>query len=132
MVARYQNSVKPAHRRFIRIELQVENFEQEQNPVMPTRRVTSHALTPSGAAKAKVMPKRAIQPPPTHPVPVEMHQEIEDDEEWSPTLPYHTDPDLVHAMQQRLLNMEDAMMRVMRHLENQSAEQNAKSQTQHE
>eukprot|EP00435_Cladocopium_sp_Y103_P024425 s3886_g6.t1 len=120
MVSRYQTSTKPAHRRFIRfVELQVEHFEQEQIPLTPGPSVVTHAMTPQSKAKSKALPKGRGYP--AHRVPVDVMSEFEGEEDWEPMVNYNADSETVQAMQQRLLNMEEALMRVMRHLEDQSA-----------
>ena len=61
---------------------------------------------------------------PAHQVPVDLVSELEGEEEWEPMITtYNADPETVQAMKQGLLNMEEALMRVMRHLEDQSAQQ---------
>ena len=100
----------------------MEHFEQEQIPLTPGQSAGTHALTPQRKAKANALPKMMSQP--AHQVPVDLVSELEGEEEWEPMItPYNADSETVQAMKQGLLNMEEALMRVMRHLEDQSAQQ---------
>lgn len=65
--------------------------------------------------------------------PTTEHHEFEMQEEWDPAVPYVSDPEMMRAMQTRILHMEDALLRVMRHLEDQSAPSSQSTlPTQHE
>ena len=134
MVSRYSSSTKNSHRRFLKyVELQVEYLEQTQVPVMPSRGTPAVNTLPKSKAKAKAGPKTRAQPASVPEVQIFEPTDLEVEEEWDPTVPYMTDPETMHAMQSRMLNMEDALLRVMRHLEEQSVNSNmAHSQTQHE
>eukprot|EP00435_Cladocopium_sp_Y103_P026541 s2495_g6.t1 len=119
MVSRYSQSVKDSHRRFIRfVELQVEHFEQEQAPVLPSRNPIPASAQPKAKTKAKATPKSRVQPP--EEIEIMTATEFEMEEEWDPAVPYLSNQETMQAMQERLLHMENALLRVMRHLEDQS------------
>eukprot|EP00435_Cladocopium_sp_Y103_P030666 s3392_g7.t1 len=129
MVSRYSQSVKDSHRRFIRfVELQVEHFEQDQVPVLPNRNSTPASAQPKAKTKAKATPKPRIQPPEEIDI-MTAPSEFEMEEEWDPAVPYLSNQETMQAMQDRLLHMENALLRVMRHLEDQSTAANQGYQT---
>eukprot|EP00435_Cladocopium_sp_Y103_P073407 s3_g43.t1 len=120
MVSRYQGSTKEAHRRFLRfVELKVEEMERSQ-AVIPraSRSGGGHQLQ----ARPKVVAKSMATP--SH------ISSLDGDEDWDVELEMYApmttnqQPDLltenVTALQARMLNMENALSRVIQHIEDQA------------
>ena len=122
MVSRYQTSKKASSSSFHSVRRTAGGTLRAGTDSPPGQSAGTHALAPQRKAKAKALPKMMSQP--AHQVPVDLVSELEGEEEWEPMITtYNADSETVQAMQQRLLNMEEALMRVMRHLKDQSAQQ---------
>lgn len=141
MLTRYGQNPCPQHRRFFRyVELMIEHHEQNQMPIVTSNHTRSgtpayHPMTPGAAfPKSKAMAKAKAGYAPRM---EEVHSSppIEaDEEEWdldtmtyqwdSMTAPNESNNSEVHAMGQRILQMENALQQVIHHLGNQSASQN--------
>ena len=125
MVARYQNSLKDSHRRFIRyVELKVEALERGQESIPRDMPVMPNTGRARPKAKGKPMAKSIATP---------QHTCLPDgDEDWDlehvepgmydpPTMNSQvTMPEDLHALQTRMLHMESALTRVIAHIENQA------------
>lgn len=132
MVSHFGNSTKTAHRRFLRyVELKLDHHEAQQLPI-PVVPQDSQPMTSSsahGAAKSAgpspgmIAEKAKIRP--QHPGSV--HLPDMEDAGWAlepGTYALGTmnqDPNM-EAMQQRMLNLENALTRVIHHLEVNSAQ----------
>ena len=125
MVTRYSQSTKSAHRRFLRyVELMLDQHEQEQTgiPVIPTDSVPVEPLQPTAKAKtaAKAKAKGMASATPVYLPDMEGEWAMEPGQCPSSTMTSSSMPTEVYALQQRMLNMENAMMRIMHHLESQA------------
>ena len=120
------------HKQAIPIELKVEAHEKHKQaiPILPPREsrdgYTDETSDHSGSKyiqpKAKVRPSGRSHEPP---ILVDGDEELEFEMYNSGTMdqpPLSQDPDF-QAMQQRLLHMEDALTKVIRHLEDKTSEQ---------
>jgi hypothetical protein len=137
MVSKYGSSKVLTHRRLIRfVELKVEEHEQAQKaiPVMPPRDSLAGYTdeTSDHSGNRSILPKVQAQPAARYarytgpPVPVEEEAELEFEMYKTGIMdppPLSQDPDF-QAVQQRLLNMEDALTKVIRHLEDRAVDQN--------
>jgi hypothetical protein len=137
MVSKYGSSKVLTHRRLIRfVELKVEEHEQAQKaiPVMPPRDSLAGYTdeTSDHSGNRYILPKAKAQPAARYarytgpPVPVEEEEEQEFEMYNTGIMdppPLSQDPDF-QAVQQRLLNMEDALTKVIRHLEDRAVDQN--------
>lgn len=123
MVARYQSSTKEAHRRFLKyVELKVEELENQQHVVPPTTSVTTKSGNTKPKAKSKSLAKASM---PTF--------SPDGDEGWDmePEMYMHETTGIaglplteeMHAMQQRMLHMEDALGRVITYIEDQATKE---------
>jgi hypothetical protein len=120
MINRYQGSTKESHRRFLRfVELKIEQLEQAQH-VVPPRQHLSGQNRPK--AQAKPMAKSLATP-------ISLQDGIDDwDEESEMFIPVTTTyvqgqtSEEVHALQTRMLNMENALTRVIQHIEEQAVQ----------
>lgn len=136
MLSRYGNSTKRAHRRTIRfIELKIEHHEQNQIPIPRAQNPmpVSQSQTPLPVPKTKALAKAKGYPlhreapagrsmPSSLPDPVELGDEVWElsSEMYVPETtmqtPLQQDPDFL-AMRDRLLFMENALQRVIQHLD---------------
>ena len=136
MLNRYGNSAKTAHRRAIRfIELKIEQHEQSQMPIPKMQSQVSRPVGLNIASKAKAKPQAKAKGCASH---QGVHASLnmpscspgqmgEDDEVWDwnsemyaseammPN-PLQQDPDFL-AMRDRMLFMENALQRVIQHIE---------------
>ena len=128
MVNRYGSSTKMEHRRFLRyVELKVAQHETHQRPIpvipqdsQPMSAMSAKAKAPTrhGGCQGQVQ----SQPPGA------IHLPDLEAEEWamepemyaSETMTSPGNAELITAMQQRMLNMENALTRMIRHLESTS------------
>eukprot|EP00435_Cladocopium_sp_Y103_P012399 s2062_g3.t1 len=122
MINRYQGSTKDAHRRFLRfIELKVEDMEKNQ-PVVP--RSSQQGGASRLQAKSKAAPKTSAGPAPIS----LLDGDGEDDwdvasEMCDPVITGYATNQIsenVAALQTRMLHMEDALGRVIKHIEDQA------------
>ena len=126
MVSRYQESMKLSHRKFLRfIDPQLTEHEKHQLPipVMKKAATTMPIHTPKNAAKAKAKASLAYATQ----VPIASVPTVDSEEEWlsgemygsqQPTM--SSDPmamENIQAMQERMLNMEQALGRVIQFIE---------------
>ena len=122
MINRYQNSQKEAHRRYLKfVELKIESLEQTQ---MIIPREPSAKSRP--VSKAKAMAKNIATPSVISSLDGETDWDI-DPETYGPVITAsHVTPlaEDVQAMQQRMLNLENALTKVIHHLENQNFPEN--------
>ena len=120
MVSRYSKSTKESHRRYLRyVELKVEALEQSQETVPPKS-------NPQGVlrsqAKAKAMTRHFGTPINTSLPDGEADWDIEPETYASLTMTgpnIYTQEDM-RAIQDRMLHMENALSRVIRHIEDQA------------
>eukprot|EP00435_Cladocopium_sp_Y103_P019828 s1610_g4.t2 len=125
MIARYQKSGKESHQRYMRfVELKIESLEKEQM-VLPRASVANVSRLPAG--KSKAMAKSIATASVISSLDGEGDWEIGDmePERYNPVtmeIRPHMNED-VAALQQRMLNMEDALTRVIRHIETQSIQE---------
>jgi hypothetical protein len=118
MINRYQGSTKESHRRFMRfIELKIEEMEQAQT-VLPRRQ------TPSGQSRLQARPKPMAKSLAT---PISLQDGVDDwDVESEMFIPVTTayasgqTSEEMMALQTRMLNMENALTRVIHHIEEQA------------
>ncbi|CAL1173706.1 unnamed protein product [Cladocopium goreaui] len=125
MVTRYSQSTKSAHRRFLRyVELKLDQHEQQQTgiPVIPTDSVPVEPLQHTAKAKtaAKAKAKGMASATPVYLPDMEGEWAMEPGPYPSTTMTSSSMPTEVCALQQRMLNMENAMIRIMHHLESQA------------
>ena len=134
MVSKYGSSKVMSHRRLIRyIELKVEEHESAQQaiPMLPPRESRAGHIDETSdlsgnrfiQPKAKVRPSVQSRGPP---IPMDGDEELEFAMYNSRIMdnpPLSQDPDF-QAVQQRLLHMEDALTKVIRHLEDKTSDQN--------
>lgn len=122
MISRYHNSGKEAHKRYMKyVELKIEALEQSQM-VVPRQTQGGGQGRPQGKAKAAAK---------TFAAPSVISSQGESD--WAiPSEPYETETmnhqpmpasEEWHAMQSRMLNLENALTRVIRHLEVQAIQE---------
>lgn len=133
MVSKYGSSKVLSHRRLIRyVELKVEEHEKTQQviPLLPPREsqagytdvTEGHSGNRFTQPKAKARPVVMSREPP---IPLDGEDELEFEMYNSGIMdqpPLSQDPDFL-AMQQRMLNMEDALTKVIRHLEDKAGDQ---------
>ena len=133
MVTKYGSSRVLAHRKLIKfVELKVEAHEKHKQaiPILPPREsragytdeTSDHSGNKYVQPKAKVRPTVRSQEPP---ILVDGDEELEFEMCNSGITdhpPLSQDPDF-QAMQQRLLHMEDALTKVIRHLEDKTSDQ---------
>ena len=122
MASRYQNSTKEGHRRYLRyVELKVEALERSQETIPPRS-------NPQGVLRAKAKPKakavtRHIGTPSNTSLPEgEEYWDIEPEMFGQQTMSgpsIYTAEDM-GAIQQRMLNLENALSTVIRHIEDQA------------
>ena len=118
MVSRYQGSTKDSHRRFLKfVELKIEMLEQQQT-VIP--RTTQQIGQDRPQARPKPVPKHRAMP-------ISLQDGDDDwDVEFEMFVPLTTAyaPSQMtagmNALQARVLNMENALTRVIRHIEDQA------------
>ena len=133
MVTKYGSSKVLAHRRLLRyVELKVEEHENARQaiPVMPPRASQAGYVdgTTDPSGRKFIQPKaktRPSQPYRDLSVVVDGDEESEYEMYTSGTMdqpPLSQDPDF-QAMQQRMLHMEDALTKVIRHLEDKTSTQ---------
>eukprot|EP00435_Cladocopium_sp_Y103_P072573 s12_g40.t1 len=125
MISRYQGSTKDTHRRFLRfVELMVEDLEKNQ-VVLPKSSQQGGSNRPRANPKAVA---KSIATPSHISLP-----DGEDDWDLDPemlapmTMGYASDPMVAEnmaALQARMLNMEDALGRVIKHIEDQALKNN--------
>lgn len=118
MVSRYQNSSKEEHRRFLKyVELQVTAIEQG----LVTAPISSQTvIVPKAKPKVKPMAKSIATASGTSSPAGESGWDMASEMYEPPTMnqvPMPMTKDMA-AVQQRLLNMENAMTRVIRYMEN--------------
>ena len=122
MLGRYQNSTKESHRRFLKyVELRVEEMENSQT-VLPPRQTSSQG----NRAKAKAKPGAKTMATPS----LISLQDGDDDwdvesEMFIPVTTTYVQGQTsgeVHALQTRMLNMENALTRVIQHIEEQAVQ----------
>ena len=133
MVNRYETSVKPEHQRLMKfVELKLKYHEENQLPVrVPKAKSTAAPMTSRRQPKCKAAPRTPIE---VDEAEISDLQLIESDATWEnmshiemsnpETMPL-TDLNQQHAeefqaLQTRMLNMENALSRVIRHLEDQA------------
>ena len=133
MVNRYETSVKPEHQRLMKfVELKLKCHEENQLPVrVPKARSTAAPMTSRRQPKCKAAPRTPIE---VDEAEISDLQLVESDATWEnmshiemsnpETMPL-TDLNQQHAeefqaLQTRMLNMENALSRVIRHLEDQA------------
>ena len=133
MVSKYGSSKVMSHRRLIRyVELKVEEHEKAQQaiPILPPKesRAGYSGETSGHSGGRFIQPKAKTRPT------MQFHGpliEVDGEEELEFEMynsgitdhqPLSQDPDF-QAMQQRLLHMEDALTKVIRHLEDKTSEQ---------
>eukprot|EP00435_Cladocopium_sp_Y103_P048986 s1350_g14.t1 len=125
MISRYQSSSKPEHRRFLKyVELQIEALEQGQAPPSANQQ---GVIAPKAKAKVKAMAKSIATASVASSLPDgETDWDLEPEMYEPPTMSRLPMPQAedVAALQQRMLNMEEALMRVIRHIEDQSQNTN--------
>jgi len=139
MVGRYSKSHNLAHRKFLRyVELMVQHHEEQQMPVVTqtgqgSTEVSGHvANLPRAKANVKFQPKAkggavpnsGFQEPTHFPL---LDEELEEEIEMYNSLtmvppPLSQSPEF-SAMQDRMLNLENALTKVVNHLETQAMEQ---------
>ena len=144
MADRYSKSHNPAHRKFLRfVELMVQHHEEQQMPVVvqtglgstegsgrvvnPPRAKANVKFQPK--AKAGVAPNSGYQEPTHFPL---LDEELQEEIEMYNSLtmvpsPPSQSPEF-SAMQERLLNLENALTKVVNHLETQAMEQASQNQ----
>ncbi|CAL1167081.1 unnamed protein product [Cladocopium goreaui] len=119
MVSRYQRSTKEGHRRYLRyVELKVETMEQQQSAIPPR---SNPPTTVRGQAKAKAKAS-PVAPHHTSLPDGEADWDIEPETYASLTMTgpnIYTQEDM-RAIQDRMLHMENALSRVIRHIEDQA------------
>ena len=140
VTSHYVDSKCMSHRKLLRfIEMMVDKHETNGQPIIvsPSRVDVSNPqsqrpLDPRASMKAKAKP---MANPKSHPIPVEFtHLPEMDDADWElgsqtyqsgfmEEAPLNQDPSFL-AMQTRLLHMEDALGRVISHLEGQNRPSN--------
>eukprot|EP00435_Cladocopium_sp_Y103_P036699 s2247_g9.t1 len=125
MVARYQKSGKEAHRRYMRfVELKIESLEKEQL-ILPRASVANVSRLPAG--KSKAMAKSIATASVISSLDGEGDWEIGDmePERYTPMTMEVRPPmtEDVAALQQRMLNMENALTRVINYIETQSIQE---------
>ena len=130
MLTRYQNSIKESHRRFLKfVELKIIEMESAQT-VLPRQQGQNGGSRMASRPKATAKPQAAPS-----------HISLQDgDEDWDVesemfipvTTGYAVNPmaEDVAALQSRMLNMENALTRVIRHIEDQAIQ--TKDRTEHE
>ena len=119
MVSRYQRSSKESHRKYIRyVELKIESMEQSQMTVPPRANPTRVLRS---QPKAKAMAHPSGTPTSTSLPDGEEDWDFEPEMLAASTTPPHiyTSEDM-EAIQQRMLHMEGALSRVIRHIEDQA------------
>ena len=121
MLSRYQNSQKMEHRRFLKyVELKIESLEKDQ-PVIPRPQAGG-----VGRAKAKAKPvaRPQVETTDISSMAGESVWDFEPEmfEPATTGTPYHPEvlAEDMNAIQQRMLNMETAVSRILVHLENQA------------
>lgn len=122
MINRYQKSTKESHRRYLKwVELKVESMEQGQMVVPPgTQRGCGRA-----GAKAKPMAKSLATPSNTSSLDGELEWDMEPEMLAHMTMgqtPYYQQEEMT-ALQARMLNLENALTRVIRHMEDQALQE---------
>lgn len=129
MATRYQESMKLSHRKFLKfIDMQLTEHEKTQVPIPVTKKAVSMVPinTPKGAAKAKAKTSSAFNiPVPNASVPTG-----DSEDEWLSGEMYESqmrtmsqDPmvtENIQALQDRMLNMEQALGRVIQFIEEKS------------
>ena len=134
IVAKYGTSKVLSHRRLIRfMELMVEQHERTSTrvPVLPPPESVAGGYALIGElsgrrsirAKAKAM--STVPSGVTEPIPLDQDEEQEFEmfnQGTTATTPFHQDPEFT-ALQDRILNMENALGRVIKHLEDQIEKQ---------
>ena len=125
MVTRYSQSTKLTHRRFLRyVELKLEQHEQQQIgiPMIPADSVPVDPTLPVPKAKTgpKAKAKSLASTSPVYLPDMEGEWAVEPGPYPSTTMTSGSTEMDVLALQERVLNMENALMRVVRHLEDQA------------
>ena len=118
MINRYQKSQKESHRRYLKyVELKIESLESNQD-VMPVRH--SAGESSRHLAKAKPVAKRSATPTVISSLDGEADWDFEPEMYDPPTMGASNRllEENMGALQQRMLNMEDALTRVIRYIEN--------------
>ena len=135
MITKYGNSKVLAHRRLIRyVELMVEKHEQTNKSVpllpLPEALAGGYAMIEETFGHRSIRPKaKAMNMAPSGAsaaVPLDHDEESEFEmynQGTTETTPFHQEPEFT-ALQDRMLNLENALGRVIKHLEDQ-AEKNA-------
>ena len=125
MATRYAQSTKLAHRRFLRyVELKLDQHESQQTgiPLIPADSAPvepmHHAAKAKMGAKAKAKPMASSQP--VYLPDMEGEWAMEPGPYPSQTTTSSQMTPEVHALQQKMLHMENAMLRIMNHLESQA------------
>ena len=122
MIKRYQGSTKDAHRRFLRfVELKVEDLEKNQS-VIP--RSSQQGGSSRLQAKSKAVAKMSAGPAPI------CSPDGDGEDDWDvasemcdPVIMGYAQTQVsenVEALQARMLNMENALGRVIKHIEDQA------------
>ena len=122
MINRYQNSTKDAHRRYIKwVELKIESMERAQM-VIPR---SSQGGGGRAGAKPKPMAKSLATPSPTCSLVGEPEWDMEPEMYASLTMGQiaNPQPEEMAAMQERMLNLENALTRVIHHMETQAIQE---------
>jgi hypothetical protein len=136
MVSKYGTSKVLSHRRLIRfVELMVEHHERTSTrvPVLPPPESVAGGYALIGElsrrrsirARAKAKAMSTVPSGVTEPIPLDQEEELEFEmfnQGTTATTPLHQDPEFT-ALQDRILNMENALGRVIKHLEDQIEKQ---------
>jgi hypothetical protein len=126
MLSRYQTSTKESHRRFIRFtELKIEALEKGQETIHRDLPVLPNHGRQTAKAKAKPLAKSLATPSHTSLPDGEEDWDIEhvESEMYNPgtmNVPPMVMAEDMHALQTRMLHMENALTRVIAFIENQS------------
>ena len=119
MINRYQGSTKESHRRLLRfVELKIEQMEQMQT-VVP--RVSQGNMSERPKARPKPVAK-SLATPTSLPDGIEEDWDVESETFFPVTTTYAANQmnEEVHALKTRMLNMENALTRVIQHIEDQA------------
>lgn len=128
-LSHYRNSQKGDHRTFLRyVELMIERAELTGQPVLvtPSPQVTKPKNVPTGKGSGKAYPKSKAKAQPVELPSVEElldPSELLEDMESIEIIPAQS-PDVSH-LEQRMLHLENALSRVIHHLEEMSVNQQA-------
>lgn len=125
MVNRYGQSHKEGHQKFAKfVELKVTELENNQEPVMPRRGTSQRGGYAAPTSKSKAAPKTASAPSTECSWQMAGEEEVDSEPEMyaHPTMGAVVEQgEMMEALQQRVLNMESALSRVINHLEEQNS-----------